>query len=109
MDGGGNAYITGRTNSPDFPTAHPLQATLGGNSNAFVVKLSATGSTLIYSTYLGGRSSGEDADMGNGIATDQVGNTYITGTTSATNFPTYKALQPYSLLSPLRPSGLAPS
>ncbi len=83
MDGNGNAYLTGVTNSNDFPTKSPFQAFLGGDINGFVTKLNAAGG-LSYSTYLGG-SQGDDAD---GIALDADGNAYITGATYSTNFPT---------------------
>jgi hypothetical protein len=89
VDGAGNAYVTGTTASTNFPTANPLQASNGGGADAFVTKINAAGSTLVYSTYLGG--SGQDG--GNGIAVDGSGNAYVTGTTSSTNFPTKNALQ----------------
>jgi len=89
-DSEGNAYVTGETLSTDFPTANALQPTLGGYYDAFVAKLTADGSSLVYSTYLGG--SGED--MGRGIAADSEGNAYVTGETLSTDFPTANALQP---------------
>jgi hypothetical protein len=91
-DSSGNAYVTGFTYSTDFPTMNPLQAANGGrgDSDAFVAKLNATGSALVYSTYLGGSSSEE----GNGIAADTLGNAYVTGYTSSTDFPTMNPLQP---------------
>jgi hypothetical protein len=64
VDSSGNAYVTGRTTSTNFPTANALYAANGGD--AFVAKLNAAGSALVYSTYLGG--SGDDG--GNGIAVD---------------------------------------
>ena len=92
VDSSGNAYVTGTTFSPDFPTMNPLQPTLGGAgaANAFVAKLNPTGSALVYSTYLGG--SGED--IGLAIAVDNSGIAYFTGQTSSTNFPTMNPLQP---------------
>jgi hypothetical protein len=91
VDGDGNAYITGQTTSTDFPTANALQLTYGGGSlNAFVMQLSADGTRLIYSSYLGG--SGRDA--GNGIAVDAAGNAYVTGQGSSKDFPTANAFQP---------------
>ncbi|PJB70981.1 MAG: hypothetical protein CO095_08585, partial [Armatimonadetes bacterium CG_4_9_14_3_um_filter_58_7] len=53
VDGAGNAYVTGSTNSTNFPTANPLQANFGGSEDVFVAKLNASGSALVYSTYLG--------------------------------------------------------
>lgn len=85
LDGLGNAYVVGRTNSTDFPTRNPLQVTYGGgNYDSFVAQLNPSGSALIYSTYLGG--SGEDD--GYGIAVDSSGNAYVTGFTVSLNFPT---------------------
>ena len=82
----GNAYVTGTTwGSTDFPTsADAFQRTNNGGNDGFVTKLSADGSTLIYSTYIGG--SGHDFGMAIGI--DGVGNTYVTGYTYSSNFPT---------------------
>ena len=89
VDGGGNAYVTGGTHSTDFPTQNPYQGTFQGNSDAFVTKLSSSGNTLIYSTYLGGGSS----DEGDGIAVDGSGNAYVTGYTESSNFPTQNPYQ----------------
>ena len=82
VDADGDIYITGETNSSDFPTkteflgAVAVQASFGGGgSDAFVAKLSPLGDALIYSTYFGGE--GEDAGLG--IAVDAGGNAYITG------------------------------
>lgn len=91
LDSSGNVYITGRTGSTDFPTINPFQRTIGGgdNDDAFIAKLNAAGSALVYSTYLGG-SGGE---WGRGIAVDILGNTYVTGYTFSTNFPTLNPFQ----------------
>jgi streptogramin lyase len=89
VDSAGNAYVTGSTQSPDFPTVNALQPTLAGGSDAFVAKLNAAGSALVYSTYLGG-----GGDSGQGIAVDSAGNAYVTGYTGSSNFPTVNALQP---------------
>jgi hypothetical protein len=81
------AFIAGGTFSMDFPTAHALQANHGGpddfSRDAFVAKISADGSTLLYSTYLGGSHE----DVANGIAVDAFGNAYVTGTTLSVDFP----------------------
>src|SRR5262249_3321829 len=70
VDGAGNAYVTGRTYSTNFPTtAGAFQPALGGSGDAFVAKLNAAGNALVYSTYLGG----SDLDQGNGIAVDGTG------------------------------------
>jgi hypothetical protein len=93
VDSGGNAYVTGYTSSTDFPTASPLQPPFGGGAeDAFVAKLNVTGDALVYSTYLGGSND----DGGYGIAVDASGNTYLTGYTSSTDFPTASPLQPVS-------------
>jgi hypothetical protein len=84
VDAAGNAYVTGSTGSSDFPSKNPEQPRLAGNSDVFVAKLDPTGSTLVYSTFLGG---GGD-DVGTGIAVDNTGNAYVTGSTSSANFPT---------------------
>ena len=85
LDTVGNAYVTGGSSSADFPTTvGAFQTAFLGNSDAFVTKLNATGSALLYSTYLGG--SGDEQGMG--IALDTLGNAYVTGSTSSTNFPT---------------------
>ncbi|MGD0222420.1 MAG: SBBP repeat-containing protein [Terriglobia bacterium] len=90
VDSAGNAYVTGGTDSTDFPTANPLQAGNAGGEDAFVAKLNAAGSALVYSTYLGG---GQADYGGYGIAVDSAGNAYLTGFTQSTDFPTANALQ----------------
>ncbi len=91
LDGSGNAYLVGDTSSLNFPTAAPFQPlNQGGPFDAFVVKLNPTGSTLVYSTYLGGGYN----DVGRGLAVDGSGNAYVTGETASLNFPTANAFQP---------------
>jgi hypothetical protein len=89
VDASGSAYVTGYTRSTDFPTtAGAFQTTKrGGGYNAFVTKLNAAGSALVYSTYLGG-SGGLNGDSGNGLAVDAAGSAYVTGRTASTDFPT---------------------
>ncbi|HJQ24075.1 MAG TPA: SBBP repeat-containing protein [Blastocatellia bacterium] len=91
IDAAGSAYLTGFTQSTNFPTtAGALQTTYGGTPNyssfgdAFVTKLNGTGTGLVYSTYLGG--SGDD--NGYGIALSEAGEAYVTGSTASSNFPT---------------------
>src|SRR5262249_47058333 len=54
LDTAGNAYVTGQTASTHFPTANATQGTIGGANDAFVSEISAAGSQLLFSTYLGG-------------------------------------------------------
>jgi hypothetical protein len=89
IDASRNAYVTGYTLSSDFPTTPGAFQTASGGGidypyDAFVSKLNATGSALLYSTYLGG----SNADVGAGIAVDASGNAYVTGGTYSTDFPT---------------------
>jgi Beta-propeller repeat len=85
VDINGSAYVTGSTNSPNFPTANPEQTVYGGGArDAFVTKLNPSGTALIFSTFLGGA----DDDAGNSIAVDTSRNIYVTGTTASVNFPT---------------------
>ena len=93
VDSSGNAYVTGWTVSFDFPTRNPLQPTRRGRfESAFISKLSADGTSLVYSTYLGGSDWGWD--HGHGIAVDASGNAYLTGSTASFDFPTVNPLQP---------------
>jgi hypothetical protein len=90
VDASANAYVTGTTGSADFPTVNPIQPSLAGGNDAFLSKISAAGSALVYSTYLGGTGS----DIGTGIAVDASGNAYVSGYTASSDFPTKRALQP---------------
>jgi uncharacterized protein (TIGR03437 family) len=85
LDTHGNAYLTGYTESADFPiTPGALQTTTAGGYDAFVTAINATGNALVYSTFLGGT----DGDFGFGIATDSSANAYITGYTTSPDYPT---------------------
>jgi Beta-propeller repeat/OmpA-like transmembrane domain len=90
VDASGNAYVTGTTTAPDFPTVNPLQATNLGSGDAFITKINPSGSALVYSTYLGGSTG---ADVGRGIAVDSSGNVYVAGSTDSTDFPTVNPVQ----------------
>src|SRR5439155_913787 len=91
VDGSGNAYVTGRTSSTDFPvTRGAFQTSYGGGTDdVFVTKLTSTGSALVYSTYLGGSGS----DFGFGIAVDGSGRAYVTGQTNSPGIATALAFQ----------------
>ncbi len=92
IDAAGNAYVTGDTTSKDFPIVSGFQTThseggasgIASQSDAFIAKFNSTGSTLLFSSYLGG-STGEE--IANGIAVDNAGAAYIVGNTGSTNFP----------------------
>lgn len=91
-DGAGRAFVTGETLSTNFPTLGQYQTDPGDASlDAFVTVLDTTASgaaSLLYSTYLGGVGGGNNADGGMGIATDGSGKAFVTGYTSAPDFPT---------------------
>ncbi|MGH9450267.1 MAG: beta strand repeat-containing protein [Terriglobia bacterium] len=95
IDSTGNAYATGSTSSADFPLQNALQKALAGASDAFVTELNPTGTSLVYSTFLGGTN----ADSGQAIAVDNVGEAIVAGFTlssGSTGFPTQNALWPAS-------------
>ena len=103
VDSAGSAYVTGYTESTNFPTVKPIQATLDGtvsiniiNQGVFVSKLNPAGSALVYSTYLGGgQSVNGHGDIGDGIAIDSTGAAYVTGYSMSGNFPAVNSLQPF--------------
>jgi uncharacterized repeat protein (TIGR01451 family) len=95
VDNDGSAYVTGDTDSTDFPTENPYQDSCGlfvgvCIGDAFVAKLNAEGNGLVYSTYLGGHK----VDEGEGIALDGNGNAYVVGTTFSSDFPTENPMLP---------------
>jgi uncharacterized protein (TIGR03437 family) len=89
VDVQGNSYVTGNTGSLDFPTKDPIQAKMAGSGDVFLAKLNASGSSLVYSTYLGGLST----DTASAIAVDAGGSAYIVGSTFSTDFPTTNPYQ----------------
>jgi hypothetical protein len=84
LDSSGNAYVAGTTSSANFPTQTPIQSSLLGSQNAFVAKINPAGSTLLYSTFLGGST----LDNANAIAVDSTGAAYVAGFTASPDFPT---------------------
>jgi hypothetical protein len=85
VDAAGNIYFAGETESDDFPTANALQPTYGGGEqDGFVVRLSADGSAVDYSTFLGG----EELERVRGVEVDPAGYAHIGGTTNSIGFPT---------------------
>ena len=87
VDAAGNAYVTGFTQSPNFPTTSGAFDRTGAASNnldVFVSKLNPTGTALVYSTFIGGTNF----DWGRDIEVDAAGNAYVTGQTRSSNFPT---------------------
>ncbi len=91
VDTSGNAFVAGYTDSTAFPvTAGAAQAThKGGFYDGWVAKLSASGTSLVYCTYLGGAG----IDVINGIAIDTAGNAYVAGQTDSVDFPVVNAYQ----------------
>lgn len=82
VDSSGNAYVTGGTNSPDFPSMGGFDTTLDG-FDAFVTKVAADGSMLIWSSYLGGNSNDSAYD----VAVNGIGQTFVVGYTISSDFP----------------------
>ncbi len=94
VDSAGAVYVTGASDSPNFPVANAIQAASGGGQDAFVAKLSPDGTALAYSTYLGGSGGSVGSnELGTGIRVDAGGSAYVAGVTSSTNFPTASPLQ----------------
>lgn len=92
VDTAGNAYVTGQTDSTNFPQAPSPRP---GNIDAFVTKFNAAGTALIYSIYLGGsdREGGGGDEKYGGIAVDSSGNAYVTGLTWSQDFPVKNPFQ----------------
>lgn len=88
IDQAGNAYVTGRTNSSDYPLVNPVQGSRVA-FDMFVTEINASGSALLFSTFVGGSGS----ESGRGIAIDSSGNIHIAGESTSTDFPVAKAVQ----------------
>jgi uncharacterized protein (TIGR03437 family) len=101
VDAGGNAYVVGNTQSPDFPVKNGYQMKLlagtgptnqyYGPSAGFIAKLNPAGSALVYSTFF----SGSTSDNASAIAIDAAGSAYVTGSANSTDFPVLNAFQPF--------------
>lgn len=97
VDGSGAIYVTGDTNSADFPTTPgAVQGRTAGSGDAFVARLDPVAAKLAYATYLGGSGAmaGTDGDSGRAIAVDPGGGAVVAGVTNSADFPTAAALQP---------------
>jgi hypothetical protein len=95
VDGSGNAYVTGYTYSANFPTtASAFQTARNSGADAFVTKLNPTGSSLIYSTYLGGNGR----DEATGIDLDAADNVHLTGSTDSLDSPNTPAYEGFPIL-----------
>src|SRR5262249_25735602 len=90
LDSAGYIYIAGTTGSPDFPVRNGVQLNYAGGRDIFVTKVTPDGSSIVYSTYLGGSG---DEYLGK-IAVDAAGQVFIVGNTTSTNFPTQTSFQP---------------
>lgn len=90
LDSEGNIYVSGGTTSSNFPTVSAIQSAPGGNMDGFVAELTADGSTLFFSSYLGGSGS----ERANAMVLDAAGNMNVTGSTTSGDFPTIRPLQP---------------
>lgn len=93
VDLAGNAYVTGWTESSDFPVQAAGQASISGGVDAFVAKIDPSGSAVLYATYFGGSDDDSDgftgvAEAGAGIAVDPLGQAYVAGHTRSNDFPT---------------------
>jgi hypothetical protein len=108
VDGNGNAYVTGYTDSTDFPTLNEYQSNLVGKWDVFVSKLDPTQSgtaSLLYSTYLGGSRD----EYGEAVAADAAGNIYVTGAVNSSDFPTHNEYQTDQILGDVFVCKLSPS
>jgi hypothetical protein len=90
VDGSGNVYAAGTTDSTNFPTANAYQAARAGSRDFFLAKFDAAGSTLAFSTYLGGTGT---ENFASDMKLDGSGNAYLSGVTASTNYPTVSPYQ----------------
>lgn len=91
VDASGSAYVTGKTNSPDFPVVNAYDSTYGATSDGFLTKFAPDGQSLIYSTYLGGTGTPGNLETAMDVAVDSLGSAYVVGGTNQSNFPVINA------------------
>ncbi|MFQ5428443.1 MAG: SBBP repeat-containing protein [Thermodesulfobacteriota bacterium] len=89
IDSSDSAYVVGHTRSDDFPIVNPLQGMFGGVRDAFVTKVNPSGSSITFSTFLGG----DGDDTARGIAFDNSGAFYVAGGSDSYNYPIVKPIQ----------------
>lgn len=104
LDSAGDAYVTGYTNTADFPVTKDAFQCCSLGTNAFITKLNPTGTALVYSTYLGGSGGDGIGDFGQAISLDGAGNAYIAGQTSSYDFPITKGA--FQSTNPGSPNGM---
>ena len=90
VDSAGSAFVTGTTDSTNFPTKNPLQSQNRGQTDVFLTKINSAGNVITYSSYIGGSQSEHQPS----IALDATGNAYVAGITYSQDFPTSQAFQP---------------
>jgi hypothetical protein len=102
VDSSNSAYVSGRTNSPNFPTVSAFQSALKGGFDVFVTKVNPAGTAFSYSTYLGGSNDEttggiwcEEKPTCAGIAVNSSGNAYVTDVTASPDFPQVRSLQSF--------------
>ncbi len=83
VDSAGEIFVSGTTFAADFPVQFPVQPIFGGSTDAFISKISTSGTTLVYSTFFGGNNF----DSAAGVAIDSLGNAYLAGNAGSTNLP----------------------
>ena len=95
VNGAGEAFVMGSTQSDEFPLANPIDSLLGGSEDIFVTRFNALGTNLVFSTYFGGTDNREMQAGGGAIAVDAANTIYFTGDTGASDFPTHNPYQPF--------------
>ena len=108
LDAANNIYVVGFTYSTNFPTVNALQGTSNGGEEAWVAKIASSGTSLVYSTYLGGSLS----NSAQAVGVDAAGDAYVVGDTYSPDFPVKNSLKPYgggddAFVTELNPTGSA--